>query len=146
MSQRNGAPLPCDHRQDPVQVGKSECLQMHGGRRELTKRMVGEEWAHVTQTGLGFYKPNQQTLRLGMPAIKQVAKRTGTLVRANTQVMPSNVPGIGRLSVPNMRGKAASHALLCDAALNLSSALPATPDGKVLLEDSVTYLVQPDGG
>ena len=59
--------------------------------------------------------------------------------------MSDTVPGVGRRSVPRILGDVAKHAFLRDAALKLSRALPDTPDGKVLLEDSVTYFYNPDG-
>ena len=140
-----GAPLPFDHTQDPLQVGRSEYIRMYDGSRKRTRRMVGGKWTHFTQTGRDFYKQNQQTFILGVPAIKQVAHRDGTLALVETQLMSDAVPGIGRLSVPRILGEVAKHAFLRDAALKLISALPDTPDGKVLLEDSVTYFYNPDG-
>ena len=99
-----GAPLPFDHTQDPLQVGRSEYIRMYDGSRKLTRRMVGGEWTHFTQTGRDFYKQTQQTFILGAHAIKQVVNRAGTFVLAETQLMSDIVPGVGRLSVPRILG------------------------------------------
>lgn len=138
------SPLPFDHTQDPLQVGRSEYIRVYDGSRKLIRRMVGGAWAHFTQTGRDFYKQNQQTFILGVLAIKQVVHRAGTLVQVETQLMSDIVPGVGRLSVPRILGGVATHAFLRDAALKFISALPDTPDGKVLLEDGVTYFYNPD--
>ena len=45
-----GAPLPFDHNQDPVQVGRSEYIQMYDGGRQLIRWMVGGAWTYFTQT------------------------------------------------------------------------------------------------
>ena len=71
--------------------------------------------------------------------------RAGTSIHVESQLISDTVPGVGRLSVPRILGDVAKHAYLRDAALKLISALPDTPDGKVLLEDSVTYFYNPDG-
>ena len=134
-----GAPLPFDHTQDPLQVGRSEYIRMYDRSKKRTMRMVGGEWTHFTQTGRDFYKQNQQTLILGVPAIKQVVHRDGTLALVETQLMSDTVPGVGRLSVPRILGVVAKHTFLHDAAQKLISALQDTPDGKVLREDSVAY-------
>lgn len=77
---------------------------MYDGSKKLTRRMVGGEWTYFTQTGPAFYKQNQQTFILGVPAIKQVVNRAGTLVQVETQLMSDTVPGVGRLSVPRILG------------------------------------------
>lgn len=81
----NGVPLPFEHRQEPMHVGRSAYIQLYDGSKTRTKRMVGGEWAHATQTGNAFYKQNQLSCIVGMPAIKQIANRAGTLVRVETQ-------------------------------------------------------------
>lgn len=46
--------------------------------------------------------------------------------------MSDNVPDIGSLTVPRLRGQAAKQAFVRGAALQLISALPDTPDGNAL--------------
>ncbi len=136
-------PEAFDPRQEPIQVGRTEYIQMHNGKRMVARRFNDGRWA-FTKVGKDFYELNRQTFILDVPGIRVVQGKNGETLRSNVHV-PSTAFGTA-LTVPSVLEGAAKNAYLRQAQEKIIAGLEQDPvEGAVLVRDSHVIFYNPAG-
>ena len=130
-------PEAFDPRQEPVQVGRTEYIQMHNGKRMVARRFTNGRWTDFTKVGKDFYELNRQTFILDVPGIRVVQAKNGEPLRSNVHV-PSTAFGAA-LTVPSVLEGAAKNAYLRQAQEKIIAGLEQDPvEGAVLVRATAT--------